>query len=881
MATHVEDPDLLQDIVRAELARAGADGWSVRPGDFWCGVTPHGYPMPGQGWKLHVSATMLSAPVVLSRASRVLVEAGCAFKFPVRLGEYWKLLQAHCARGQAGKFVTVYPRDDAESVRLAALLDEATRGLPGPLVLSDRPYRPGGIVHYRYGAFTGHRVLGNDGFYEVRLRAPDGEFVLDPREPRFSPPPFAACPFEAPPPARRAAAVLLNDRFVVRRAIRHSNRGGVYHAEDTKTGHEVIIKEGRPHACADLRGVDAAGRVAAEHRRLRELASSGTVPAVVDFFEQGGHVFLAEEYLPGMTLQRWVDRHTGPLGESGFGVAAEPALRVLTRLVALVRAVHGRGLRIGDVSPNNVVVLPDGELRLIDLEHAAAPGDTVPAGGTAGYLAPELAGQAGRLRPAPDESADRYALGALAFFLAAGAHPGEPVLARVAGAATANPTLALLRPLVEGLLAAEPARRWSLDACERFLAGLAPGATASTASADSAASPRPPGRLDRMISDGIAHLVETMDAGEDSPSPWNNLMDDAEADPCAVSAGAAGVLGVLTRALPAADVGDAVAALTRWLRRRLEREPVLRPGLYFGRSGTLWALHEAATALGDGATARFAAESAAKLPADTPSPDVTHGLAGCGLAVLHLASRTGDPALREHAARVFHTLHETRSYLDGHPRWATPESYDSGLAGVDHFGFAHGIAGIGTALLHAGLALDRPDWTTTVDEIARAFAAYADVQGDTAWWPTTRGEPETLWPRRPHWCSGSSGIGTFLVRHWRATGDPVSLDLARKAAKAVHRTRWQSGQAHCHGLPGDGEFLLDLAELTGEERYRRWALDLAGCLEAAAADHGGRLLVPGGDGDVPLTYLGGTAGVLAFLLRLRDRSTRMWLPAAP
>ncbi|MET8385281.1 hypothetical protein ABZV14_20010 [Streptosporangium canum] len=70
-----------------------------------------------------------------------------------------------------------------------------------------------------------------------------------------------------------------------------------------------------------------------------------------------------------------------------------------------------------------------------------------------------------------------------------------------------------------------------------------------------------------------------------------------------------------------------------------------------------------------------------------------------------------------------------------------------------------------------GRVLDRPDWTATVHEVARALYAHADVDGDTAWWPTLRGDPGTVRPRRPYWCSGSSGIGSFLVRYWHATGD--------------------------------------------------------------------------------------------------------------
>ncbi|MEV7011428.1 lanthionine synthetase LanC family protein [Streptosporangium sp. NPDC051022] len=106
------------------------------------------------------------------------------------------------------------------------------------------------------------------------------------------------------------------------------------------------------------------------------------------------------------------------------------------------------------------------------------------------------------------------------------------------------------------------------------------------------------------------------------------------------------------------------------------------------------------------------------------------------------------------------------------------------------------------------------------------------------------GRPRTLRPRRPHWCSGSSGIGSFLIRYWKVTGDPESFSLAVKAATAVHRVRWQLGSVPCHGLPGEGRFPLDMADFTADDRYHRWARDLARCLEARAVTRSGGLLVP-------------------------------------
>ena len=84
----------------------------------------------GQGWKLHVSATQLAAPVVLARVADTVVRNGCAFKFARGLNQLWGLLSNQYDRGVGGKFITVYPEDDEQFRRLAAELDRVTDGLP-------------------------------------------------------------------------------------------------------------------------------------------------------------------------------------------------------------------------------------------------------------------------------------------------------------------------------------------------------------------------------------------------------------------------------------------------------------------------------------------------------------------------------------------------------------------------------------------------------------------------------------------------------------------------------------------------------------------------------------------------------------------------------
>src|SRR5436190_21814603 len=74
-------PSQLVDIARAVLTRMEAEDWSVDDDEFWCRLRPADAHLPGQGWKLHVSATQLTAPVVLARVVEILVRSGTSFKF--------------------------------------------------------------------------------------------------------------------------------------------------------------------------------------------------------------------------------------------------------------------------------------------------------------------------------------------------------------------------------------------------------------------------------------------------------------------------------------------------------------------------------------------------------------------------------------------------------------------------------------------------------------------------------------------------------------------------------------------------------------------------------------------------------------------------------
>ncbi|MFE2725656.1 lanthionine synthetase LanC family protein [Kitasatospora sp. NPDC059327] len=1056
------------EVARAALAgaggRGGDDDWQVSVEGFWCTARPAAAELAGEGWKIHVSAASAVGGAVLTAVTEVLADDPCTFKFAAGREHLHEINSRNSDRGSAGKFITVYPRGEEQFRRLAAALHRATDGMPGPVVLSDRPYRPGSRVHYRYGAFAARAELGNDGGYRSMLRGPDGERVEDVRGASYRCPPWARDPLaEGSGPARerggaaggrpaqegrgpgtaRPAAprrgsggVLLAGRYAVTGAIRHSAKGGVFLGRDTDGGAEVVVKQARAHIEVDRSGTDARAALRHEAALLARLEGQDLAPRPVELIEQDDSLFLVQERIAGQPLGSWVAARLRRDGSPDVDWAEAGPLA--HALLDLVERVHGLGLVLRDLSPGNVLVRPDGSLRLVDLELAAEAGRAAGSAGTPGYRAPEQgpgrlalvtdgaagpgAGRSGAGRSVwagatcagpgrdalgrdvltgsrviPDgtcvaePAADLYALGGLLFLLATGHDPllpedlpsARPVADRLgrwlALAARSGDTARRLAPVVLGLRAEAPDQRWSLCRARYALTG-APAETAGrrdtetrqdtgvsrdtetsrdtgvsrdtqtsrdtgvsrdtqtsrdtgpTRAAGPTAAPAADGPtgatalVDRVLRDGLRHLSLTATPLR-RDRLWPAVPAGQWSDPCNVQHGAAGVLALLARAALTDGLPDEVRAESRrtartaveWIERRCAAEPVVLPGLHFGRSGAAWALVDAAEALADRALAERAAALARRIAVAWPNPDVCHGAAGAGF--LHLRFAAGTPATAspgggeflDRAARCGHgLLAAARSTPEG-VVWPVPKEFDSALAGITHLGFAHGVAGVGAFLLAAAGATGDRALLDGAAEAGRTLAAtvrrepggryggrhrgpfdgpndgwYGEgiaAGGDadsrwTAWWAQGAGDPDHV--RLAHWCSGSSGAGTFLLRLWQATGDDTARELALAAGRAVLAGRWHCGVSACHGLAGNGEYLLDLAGATGEPEFRTGAEELAQLIAARSALRDGLLVLPDETGTgCAAAYGTGTAGALAFLLRLRHGGPRLWVDPVP
>ncbi len=132
-------------------------GWAASELDDWLVHRPIDAKIPAQGWKVHVSACLDNAERVLAAVADYCRNGRIAFKFRRSLGALLLANAKYANRGSSGKFVTIYPVDEAQLEAVLTELGEALDGSPGPYVLSDLRWGKGPL-YVRYGGFA-ERVL--------------------------------------------------------------------------------------------------------------------------------------------------------------------------------------------------------------------------------------------------------------------------------------------------------------------------------------------------------------------------------------------------------------------------------------------------------------------------------------------------------------------------------------------------------------------------------------------------------------------------------------------------------------------------------------------------------------------------------------------------
>ncbi|MEO8221446.1 MAG: protein kinase [Specibacter sp.] len=279
---------------------------------------------------------------------------------------------------------------------------------------------------------------------------------------------------------RPISGMTLGGRFQLTSRIAIGGMGEVWKAQDLVLGRIVAIKILKDEYTGDP-GFRARFRAEAKHTAL--LNHEG-IANVFDYGEEDGSAYLVMELVPGEPLSALIERE--------HVLSADWTLSMIAQTARALAVAHAQGLVHRDVKPGNLLITPDGRVKITDFGIARLA-DQVPLTqtgqvmGTAQYLAPEQA--TGQIATG---SSDIYALGVIGYECITGHRPfsGESQIAiALAQVNDAPPPLpdtlpTPVRALLMSMLAKEPINRPAnalklADAAEAIRAGDIPAAHAA------------------------------------------------------------------------------------------------------------------------------------------------------------------------------------------------------------------------------------------------------------------------------------------------------------------------------------------------------------------------------------------------------------------
>ena len=211
---------------------------------------------------------------------------------------------------------------------------------------------------------------------------------------------------------------IIDGKYEVLREIGKGGMSVVYLAMDKRLNKQWAIKEFRKDK--DDASKQVALKALLDEANLMKKLDHPTLPRIVDIIETNQTVYIVMDYIEGESLNKVLDAY-GAQPQEAVIEWAKQLSNVLDYLHTQNPPVIYR-----DMKPANIMLKPDGTVRLIDFGIAreykeGKEGDTE-AIGTRGYAAPEQFGGRGQT----DARTDIYSLGVTLYHLVTGKNPAEP-----------------------------------------------------------------------------------------------------------------------------------------------------------------------------------------------------------------------------------------------------------------------------------------------------------------------------------------------------------------------------------------------------------------------------------------------------------------------
>ena len=215
------------------------------------------------------------------------------------------------------------------------------------------------------------------------------------------------------------AAIAMNNpigtqvgRFSVLAKLGFGGMGEVFLAEDNVLKRRVALKAIKREHSQDEKSHE---RFLREAERASQL-NDEHIARIHDIVEYEGSTFLVMEYVEGQTLRQ---RLTAPVSLEEFFNIADQCLSGLA-------AAHRRGILHCDLKPENLMITPSGQVKILDFGFARrTPTNETRTlevsevlGGTPGYIPPEVL-----MGGVPDERSDIFSMGVVLYETLLGHHP--------------------------------------------------------------------------------------------------------------------------------------------------------------------------------------------------------------------------------------------------------------------------------------------------------------------------------------------------------------------------------------------------------------------------------------------------------------------------
>ena len=178
-------------------------------------------------------------------------------------------------------------------------------------------------------------------------------------------------------PVALKAGAILKQRYLAGRVLGQGGFGITYVAWDTKLQARVAVKEYMPNDICTRQGntVSVAmeskedefaygrERFQEEARTLAKFMGQPNIAGVTDYFDENGTSYFVMDYIEGISFKTYI------AGQGGK-ISPEEALDVMIPVLRALTAVHAEGIIHRDVTPDNIYITKDGNVKLLDFGSA-------------------------------------------------------------------------------------------------------------------------------------------------------------------------------------------------------------------------------------------------------------------------------------------------------------------------------------------------------------------------------------------------------------------------------------------------------------------------------------------------------------------------------